>query len=84
MNNEAVSFDPATGTFSVEVTLNPGANTIVIDAVSADAPILESSVSVTYSAGSLPPAASKTGCSSAGLADLLALLPLAAFLRRRR
>jgi hypothetical protein len=84
VDNEAVDFDPVTGAFSVQVTLKPGVNTIVIDAVSADAQILESTVSVTYSDVSTSLAAAKTGCASAGLADLLALLPLAAFLRRRR
>ena len=84
VNDESVGFDPATGAFSVQVSLKPGVNTIVVDAVSADAQILESTVSVTSADGPPAPALARTGCQSAGLADLLALLPLAAFLRRRR
>ncbi len=84
VDHESVDFDPATGAFSVQVILKRGANRIVIDALPADGQILESMVTVTYADASTPSAISKTGCASAGLADLLALVPLAAFLRCRR
>jgi Synergist-CTERM protein sorting domain-containing protein len=79
VNGESVT--TAAGVFSVDVTLQPGANQIDVVAVRADGQTVEAHVGVSYKPAAL--AAASSGCASAGLADLLALLPLAAFLRRR-
>lgn len=79
VNGEAVT--TSAGRFSVDVTLQPGANQIDVVAVRSDGQTVEAHVGVSYKPAA--PAAASTGCASAGFAELLALLPLAAFLRRR-
>jgi hypothetical protein len=78
VNGESVA--TSAGRFSVDVTPQPGANQIDVVAVRVHGQTVEAHVGVSYKAA---PAAASTGCASAGLAELLALLPLAAFLRRR-
>ena len=76
----------AAGHYLIETA--PGAYTIAVDAngfqAASQAVTVPGDLLATLDFALRPPAQPKTGCGSAGLADLLALLPLTAFLRRRR
>ena len=81
INGEAALIGAA-GSFSAQVRLLPGANEIVVSALSADGQTIEARVRVTLSAS--VQLARTGGCTSGVVVDLLAFLPLAALLRRRR
>ena len=81
INGEAALIGAA-GSFSAQVRLLPGANEIIVSALSADGQTIEARVRVTLSAS--VQLARTGGCTSGVVVDLLAFLPLAALLRRRR
>ena len=79
IDDEQVDFDAA-GAFAVQVPLKLGPNDLLITATEASGATVATTVHVEYA----PIALSRTGCSSAGVSDLLALMMLALVKPRRR